>query len=115
MSKSSMIDTSQESYPLVMVVDDDPMNIAVIEAMLEEKNVLCDTAPGGTAAINLFKERLEKFKDGEARMYKLILLDFSMPDMNGPTVASIIRDLFDDSADEPFICCCTAYGDETFK
>ena len=48
-------------------------------------------------------------------MYKLILLDFSMPDMNGPTVASIIRDLFDDSADEPFICCCTAYGDETFK
>ena len=47
-------------------------------------------------------------------MYKLILLDFSMPDMNGPAVASQIRDLLDDSSQEPFICCCTAYGDEAF-
>ena len=83
--------------------------------MLEEKEVLCDTATGGTDAINIFKERLEKCKAGEACMYKLILLDFSMPDMNGPTVASIIRDLYNNNADEPFICCCTAYGDEAFK
>jgi len=85
--------TSEELLPLVMVVDDDPMNITVMEAMLKKRNVLCDTAGGGAEAINLFKERIEMCKTEGAPMYKLILLDFSMPDMNGPAVASQIRDL----------------------
>ena len=55
--------------------------------------MLCDTAGGGAEAINLFKERVAKCKTEGAPMYKLILLDFSMPDMNGPAVASQIRDL----------------------
>ena len=107
-------DTSEELLPLVMVVDDDPMNIAVMEAMLFERNVKCDTAGGGTEAISLFKERIAKCKREGASMYKLILLDFSMPDMNGPAVASQIRDLYDDCSNEPFICCCTAYGDAAY-
>ena len=97
-----------------MVVDDDPMNIAVMEAMLLERSVKCDTAGGGIEAISLFKERLAKCKREGACMYKLILLDFSMLDMNGPAVASQIRDLYNNCSDEPFICCCTAYGDAAY-
>lgn len=31
---------------------------------------------------------------GEAEMYRLILLDFSMPQMDGPAVAKEITELF---------------------
>ena len=52
-------------------------------------------------------------------MYKLILLDYSMPDIDGPQVALRIRQLIQDSSHlgeskVPFICCCTAYTDANF-
>ena len=53
-------------------------------------------------------------------MYKLILLDYSMPEMDGPQVAIAVRNLFKTSilvteADTPYICCCTAYCEAAFK
>ena len=46
-------------------------------------------------------------------MYKLVLLDFSMPDMDGPEVAIKLRKLLNDvGLDAPTICCCTAYTEE---
>ena len=48
-------------------------------------------------------------------MFKLILLDYSMPDMDGPEVASQIRKtLTEKDIAQPFICCCSAYSDESF-
>jgi CheY-like chemotaxis protein len=53
-------------------------------------------------------------------MYRLILLDYSMPEMSGPQVAISIRNMFKASVivsevDTPYICCCTAYGEAGFK
>ena len=53
-------------------------------------------------------------------MYEIILLDYSMPDIDGPVVATNIREMLSDcmliSADQtPFICCCTAYDERKFK
>ncbi len=53
-------------------------------------------------------------------MYKIILLDYSMPEMDGPQVAIEIRRLLTqsilfDNKDMPFLCCCTAYAEATFK
>ena len=53
-------------------------------------------------------------------MYKIILLDYSMPEMDGPNVAAEIRFIFQQNTllgeDQiPYICCCTAYTETSFK
>ena len=49
-------------------------------------------------------------------MYKIIILDYSMPHMDGPQVALEIRQrLNDTNIETPYICCCTAYEVSTFK
>lgn len=49
-------------------------------------------------------------------MYHLIMLDYSLPDINGPSVASSIKKLFSDAKiPTPYICCCSAHVDEQFK
>ena len=53
-------------------------------------------------------------------MYKLILLDYSMPEMDGPQVAFALGKLFKASVmmteDEiPYICCLSAYTEAGFK
>ena len=52
-------------------------------------------------------------------MFALILLDFSMPEMDGPAVAVEIVNMYRNSAlvseDQiPYICCCSAYSGATF-
>ena len=49
-------------------------------------------------------------------MYKLVLLDYSMPGMDGPAVAKEIHRIFETSLlltpqDRPHIVCCSAYGE----
>ena len=66
-------------YAPVLIVDDDMMNIEVVSAMLLEKNVRCDYAFNGTQALAMIKQRLELFYQSQAPMYRIILLDYSMP------------------------------------
>ena len=49
-------------------------------------------------------------------MYKVILLDYSMPDMDGPQVSVKVREIISSTGlAEPFICCCTAYSEAVYK
>ena len=49
-------------------------------------------------------------------MYKIILLDYSMPEMNGPEVAIELRSVIGAANMAiPYICCCTAYGDQSYR
>ena len=53
-------------------------------------------------------------------MYEIILLDYSMPEMDGPQVATEIRRIFQNSIllnedKVPYICCCKAYAEASFK
>ena len=106
----------------MLVVDDEPMNVEVLKAMLQEKCIPTDTAFNGEDAITLVKERLKLVATDTAPMYKVILMDYSMPDMDGPTVVAKIRKLLEHSYDDfaaeyqqPYICCCTAYDEAGFK
>lgn len=65
-------------------------------------------------ALKLIQNRLELVYAGRANMYKVICLDYSMPEMDGPAVAKEIRRIFNssimiDAKQVPYICCCTAY------
>lgn len=88
--------------------------------MLQSLNVKVDTALSGMSALNQMQERMELMRIGKAQMYKIILLDYSMPELDGPEVAMRIRRLFQSNPllEEdavPFICCCTAYDEASFK
>ena len=51
--------SSKDSLPLVLVVDDEPMNIEVMEMMLNNNNHSIDKALNGLEAIEKVKERLQ--------------------------------------------------------
>ena len=103
-----------------MVVDDEPMNIEMMRSMLIEMGYKGDSASQGYEALGLIKERNQLVNQGKASMYKLILLDFSMPDIDGPEVARQARAMFQEQTTSdtdllsPIICCCTAYTEATF-
>ena len=49
-------------------------------------------------------------KKGEAQIYKVILLDYSMPGIGGLAVAEVICKLVQEHrVRKPYLCCVTAY------
>ena len=57
--------------------------------MLKAKKIASSSVLSGQEAIKIVEKRIQQVNDGEsgASMFKLILLDYKMPDMNGPQVA----------------------------
>jgi len=106
--------------PKMLLIDDEPINIEVMSAMLETHGHSSEIASTSKAALALVERRFELVKMGQAKMYSIIFLDYSMPDMDGPQVARSIRDFLKQSQSykfmdrEPYIVCCTAYSEATF-
>ena len=51
----------------------------------------------------------------EKPFFSLIMLDFSMPTLSGPEVATRIRQMLKNAnLEEPLICCCSAYDEGCF-
>ena len=67
--------------PLVLLADDDPELIALVEATLRNDGISCRTADNGLTALRLAREI----------MPDLILLDVRMPGINGFEVLETIR------------------------
>ncbi len=65
----------------VLIVDDDPVNLAVAAAIVKKLGCAVDLANSG-------QEALEKIKRCE---YDLIILDHNMPGLSGYETASAIR------------------------
>ena len=66
-----------------MVADDNAFNIIAIESLLLYYSLDIVSAHNGTDAIDYVRERFEESKD----TFKLMFIDYSMPDYNGPQVA----------------------------
>ncbi|PRW57468.1 Two-component response regulator ARR14 isoform 1 [Chlorella sorokiniana] len=62
----------------VLVVDDDPMCLKVVSAMLQRCNYEVDTRSSGQDALTLLRERQEQHSQ-----FDLVLSDVYMPDMDG--------------------------------
>ena len=66
----------------------------MLQTMIEKHGITTDTAISGKKAASLVMSRLNSlYFEKEAKMYKLILVDFSMPEMDGPELVKIIIDL----------------------
>jgi|GEM_PF-340898 len=67
----------------VLLVDDTPMNLTVLECLLEDSRVQVDTADGGRSALELCREK----------EYQLIFMDHRMPDIDGAETYKRIREM----------------------
>ena len=98
----------------MLIVDDAAMNLIALGGILTNFDLNCDEAADGNIAIELAKRRIHS----NLPFYKLILMDYSMPECDGPTAAAAILKLLSEHRplDPPvLIACVTAYTTESFR
>jgi DNA-binding response OmpR family regulator len=69
--------------PTILIVDDEPVTLQVIESFLSEQEYKLETVDGGQKALDLLL--------GEPENYDLVLLDRWMPDVDGIEVMRQIK------------------------
>ncbi len=67
----------------LLIVDDEPLNLEIIQDYLDEENLHIETAEDGAIALEMLQGNPEK--------YDVVLLDRMMPGMDGLDVLKIIR------------------------
>ena len=67
----------------VLIVDDEYMNVFCLSGQLKGLGIKSDTTMISTEALSIFEDRIAKVVARKADMYKLCLLDYSMPEMDG--------------------------------
>lgn len=70
----------------ILVVDDTPVNVILIQKMLSRFTFKIDTAVNGTQSLDKIKASIEAGK-----RYSLVLLDIKMPDISGYDVLSELK------------------------
>ena len=98
----------------ILIVDDCLFNIAALRSLILMFNYESDNCTDGQEAINIIKERV----NARLPMYKLIMIDFSMPVVDGPSATSAIRSYLTEVGiareHQPYICCMSAYSEKNF-
>ena len=77
----------------VLIVDDEDMNVFCLRAQLSDLQVSSDSTIKSTRALELVKSRICKVLKGEASMYKLCLIDYCMPELDGLALVKEARRL----------------------
>jgi PAS domain S-box-containing protein len=70
----------------ILVVDDNRSNLAIVKAYLESWQIKADLAQNAPQAMAMIREAA---RAGES--YRLVILDYGMPGMNGIDLARVIR------------------------
>ena len=73
----------------LLVVDDSPLNRKMLMRTLKISGHICDEAEDGVMAVAKIREMMSS----SAKAYSAILMDFVMPNMDGPTATKEIRSL----------------------
>ncbi|CAK88233.1 unnamed protein product (macronuclear) [Paramecium tetraurelia] len=84
---NSWSDPSQKQPP-ILIVDDNEFNIIVLQYILEQLFLTCDSAISGEIAIKKCHQRIKDFNQ-----YKIIFLDIEMPVMDGMETANRLLDI----------------------
>jgi signal transduction histidine kinase len=81
----------EPAYEL-LVVDDSRLNRKMLCKILRGAGCLCDEAEDGLQAIEIVKQRMSHPNESK-RFYDAILMDYIMPQLDGPTATKRIRAL----------------------
>jgi CheY-like chemotaxis protein len=73
----------------VLIVDDAPMNRKMLRRILEDRVEMIYEAEDGQIAVNMIQDAI----DNNQQSFDVILMDFVMPNMNGPEATRKIREL----------------------
>ena len=73
----------------LLIVDDSPLNRKMLQRIFRAAGHICDEAEDGVIAFAKVKEMMSL----SAKAYSAILMDFIMPNMDGPTATKEIRSL----------------------
>ena len=91
--------TTEEAYkegysPIydTLVVDDSGLNRKMLCRLFRSQGYLCDEADDGLKAVQKVRDKMVS-GEGLKEEYDVILMDFVMPNMDGPTATQEIRDL----------------------
>jgi len=82
-----------KSHDKILVIEDHPMNQAVIEMLLRELGLKVDIAADGKSGLKAI----------EQNAYDAVLLDMGLPDITGLEVVKTIRERSDNKKDLPII------------
>jgi signal transduction histidine kinase len=77
----------------LLVVDDSRLNRKMLLKCLRADGHTCCEAEDGLEAIAMVKERINRVSGGICRPFDAVLMDFVMPNMDGPTATQEIRAL----------------------
>ena len=77
----------------LLVVDDSRLNRKVLMKCLKKDGHRCTEAEDGLEAIERVKDRIDFSNGGRGKPYDAILMDFVMPNMDGPTATRQIRSM----------------------
>ena len=77
----------------LLVIDDSPVNCKMLMKCLKAVGHSCVSGSDGLMAIAMVKERIDFVNGGNGRPYDAILMDFMMPNMDGPSATKIIRSM----------------------
>ena len=101
---SSNSQSSSEDYGMsttkkkILIVDDAPINRKFLRKLLEQRGHECDEAEDGLEALNMVQKSLQidhdfsETDENRSSNYDVILMDFVMPNMNGPDATRAIRE-----------------------
>ena len=82
--------------PGILVVDDDPMLLTLLNTVLQRRGFNVWVSGGGQAALELYRRCWERIA--------VVLLDVRMPDLDGPQTLTELRRL------NPSLACCFMSG-----
>ena len=97
---------NQGELPVVLIVEDSEFNRVVLGKMMEMMNVRADQVNTGVRALRVIREEARR-----GHLYRLVLMDVEMPEMDGITTAKEIRamELTGELTEGPVIVACSAH------
>jgi signal transduction histidine kinase len=93
LNNSNKTDTYQLPSLDLLIIDDSPVNCKMLMKCLKAVGHSCVSGSDGIMAIAMVKDRIDYANGGKGRPFDAILMDFMMPNMDGPSATKIIRSM----------------------
>ena len=91
-SNTDMLNTSNNTNPShsILIVDDSSSTRKMMNRLLNNYNYNCIEAKDGSEAVDIVREKMKC--DDIRKLFHVIVMDYQMPLMDGPTAIKLMRD-----------------------